>query len=88
MKTKTKVAHGTRSRYIMGCRCWRCLEADREYGREYRRRQRADELVPGTRLGTKPGRTVGVPQSEETRAKIREGVARARQAKQARKERS
>ena len=40
--------HGRRSRYVAGCRCEACTEADREYQRA-RRAERAaipDELKP------------------------------------------
>lgn len=33
--------HGSRGSYVDGCRCYPCIEANREYMREYMRRYRA-----------------------------------------------
>lgn len=33
----TRATHGTRSRYVAGCRCEKCNLANRDYQREYMR---------------------------------------------------
>lgn len=52
----TKSEHGTRPRYVLGCRCDPCTVANRDYQREYMRgwyaRQRAkkrDAAAPAAR---------------------------------------
>lgn len=34
--------HGTRARYVKGCRCVSCTAAERTYSREYKRRRRRE----------------------------------------------
>lgn len=36
-------AHGTRTRYVTGCRDECCRRAEREYKREYRKRKRKEK---------------------------------------------
>ena len=39
-------SHGTFSCYLGGCRCTPCIEAQREYFRDYRRRKKGEESRP------------------------------------------
>ena len=38
-----KAAHGTRSRYTLGCRCIDCRRAEADYARDYKRKTRTEE---------------------------------------------
>ena len=37
--------HGTRSKYVSGCKCARCVQANRIYQREYLRARRRAGVV-------------------------------------------
>lgn len=46
--------HGTRTRYVQGCRCDKCKRANAIYRAEFRAREKEGEIVD--RRGTRPGR--------------------------------
>lgn len=45
--TRDREQHGTRWRYVRGCRCAVCTECNREYMREYMRKRRQDGRLTG-----------------------------------------
>ena len=45
---RTEPAHGTRSRYLKGCRCEGCTSAERHYKRRYRERRYGAAANPDT----------------------------------------
>jgi hypothetical protein len=60
--------HGTRRRYVEGCRCEDCTEANRIYKREYRQRRIGGEL-------TRPAAVVTLSQPEpDTPGPVESGV--------------